>query len=178
VKPLDTEILLLGLGGNLGGEEQIVERMAKATQAVAEWGTVTSSAVYRTAAIGPPQPDYLNAVLRISLTSASWLPVTLITAVLALESALGRDRQREQRWGPRVIDLDVLLWGPTSGHWLGPPELEVPHPRLSQRRFVLTPLADVVDDSLEIPSTGRSLQQLRDAVAPQVVELTQWRLPG
>jgi 2-amino-4-hydroxy-6-hydroxymethyldihydropteridine diphosphokinase len=167
---------MLGLGGNLGGEAQIVERMRGAAAAVASWGKVTPSSVYRTAALGPPQPAYLNAVLRVALTAPAWSAVELVTAVLELESLLGRDRRGEARWGPRAIDLDVLLWGARVAAWPGPPALQVPHPRLLERRFVLAPLRDVLDDASVLPGSARTLEAALRGVAAQAVERTEWQL--
>jgi 2-amino-4-hydroxy-6-hydroxymethyldihydropteridine diphosphokinase len=176
VKQLDEATLVLGLGGNLDGEGKIVERMRKVAQAVAGWGMVAGSAVYRTAAMGPPQPDFLNAALRVRLTPPPWLPLELMTAVLEIEALLGRDRRTQVRWGPRAIDVDVLLWGPRLATWPGPPRLQVPHPNLAERRFALIPVADLLDADTEIPGTGHSLDELLCAVADQAVALTEWRL--
>jgi 2-amino-4-hydroxy-6-hydroxymethyldihydropteridine diphosphokinase len=176
VKQLGNTTLLLGLGGNVGREAEIVERMTKVVLAVRSWGAVADSAVYRTAAIGPPQPAYLNAALRIALAPPLWQPVELITAVLELESLLGRDRRGEERWGPRRMDLDVLLWGPQALHVPGPPALEVPHPRLLERRFALEPLVDLLDEDTELPGCGVSLGEALRHVATQEVELTDWKL--
>lgn len=178
MKALAAHTLVLGLGGNLGGEEVLVGRFRAVAQAVARWGQVVASPVFRTAALGPPQPEYLNAALRVTLAEPAWQPGELISSVLELEALAGRVRHAQDRWGPRAIDLDVLVWGPRVARWPGPPVLEVPHPRLSQRRFALAPLAEVVDEDVELPGTGRSLAQwLRVAeVANQAVEQTAWRL--
>ncbi len=178
MKQLGEATLVLGMGGNLGGEAQIVERMRRVAEAVAGWGQVRASSVYRTAPVGPAQPDFLNAALRLVLSPPSWQPVELMTAVLELEALLGRVRRDEERWGPRKIDLDVLVWGPRQARHPGPPALEVPHPRLAERRFALQPLADVLDEELEIPGTGRTVAQLLAAVMEQRVELTEWRIGG
>jgi 2-amino-4-hydroxy-6-hydroxymethyldihydropteridine diphosphokinase len=176
VSSLGADTLVLGLGGNLGPEAQIVERMRGAAAAVASWGAVASSAVYRTAAIGPPQPAYLNAALRIALAPPAWTAVELITAVLELEALLGRDRRGEARWGPRAIDIDVLLWGARVQVWAGPPALQVPHPRLLERRFALEPLRDLLPDDCALPGCERALAAALGVVADQAVELTEWRL--
>ncbi|MEZ4363681.1 MAG: 2-amino-4-hydroxy-6-hydroxymethyldihydropteridine diphosphokinase [Kofleriaceae bacterium] len=176
MKPLAETTLLLGLGGNVGTEVEIVERMRKVLVAVQSWGALADSAVYRTAAIGPPQPAFLNAALRISLAPPAWQPAELITAVLELESLLGRDRRGEERWGPRRMDLDVLLWGPRPQRFAGPPALEVPHPRLAERRFALEPLVDLLDEDTELPGTGRTLAHALRQVSTQEVELTDWKL--
>lgn len=179
MKALAPGTLVLGLGGNLGTEQQVVARMRAVAQAVRAWGQVACSSVVRTAPIGPAQPEFLNAALRISLAAAAWRPAELISAVLELEARAGRERSAATRWGPRTIDVDVLAWGHRVARWPGPPELVVPHPRWAQRRFALAPAAEVLgDDAYELPGTGRTLGQwLADAqVAEQSVQATEWRL--
>lgn len=181
MRSLADSTLLLGLGGNLGGASEVVRRMRLVADAVSSWGPVVRSPVYRTAALGPPQPEYLNAALRVTLAAPPWQPHELITAVLEVERLAGRDRRGQARWGPRLIDVDVLAWGARVLRWPGPPELEVPHPRWAQRRFALAPAVDVLDhdgEGYELPGTGRSLGQwLREpAVAEQAVERTELQL--
>src|SRR5690606_40606015 len=116
--------------------------------------------LYRTAPIGPAQPAYLNSAVR--LRAAELTPAELIATVLELERLLGRDRRGEARWGPRPIDLDVLVWG---GRVVRTPELEVPHPRLPDRRFALAPLVALLGPSFEVPGAGAAgalLARVRD----------------
>lgn len=179
MKGLASSTLLLGLGGNVGTEEQVVARMGAVVQAVRGWGEVACSSVLRSAPIGPPQPTFLNAVVRVTLTELAWQPVELISCVLELESLAGRDRRGGVRWGPRAIDIDVLAWGPRVAQWPGPPALIVPHPRWAQRRFALAPAVEVLgDENYELPGTGRSLGSwlAADEVGAQPVESTGWRL--
>ena len=96
------------------------------------------SSVWETAAVGPAQPDYLNAVIEEDACRA---PHGHLRHLLAIERALGRDRSREVRWGPRTIDLDLLWQG---GLHLQSEALTLPHPRLHERAFVLAPLAELV----------------------------------
>jgi 2-amino-4-hydroxy-6-hydroxymethyldihydropteridine diphosphokinase len=84
------------------------------------------------------QPKFVNAVAELSTQLA---PRDLLDALLAIERELGRDRSREQRWGPRTLDLDLLLYG---AEMIDEPGLTVPHPRLADRRFVLEPLHELV----------------------------------
>jgi 2-amino-4-hydroxy-6-hydroxymethyldihydropteridine diphosphokinase len=178
MRQLSEATLILGMGGNLDGEAAVVERMRKVAEVLAGWGQVRASSVYRTAPLGPAQPDFLNAALRVTLASPAWQPVELMTTVLEVEALLGRARRAEERWGPRKIDLDVLLWGPRRARYEGPPVLEVPHPRLASRRFALQPMADVVDEETEVPGTSRTVRQLLDGVKDQAVTLTEWTLLG
>jgi 2-amino-4-hydroxy-6-hydroxymethyldihydropteridine diphosphokinase len=94
-----------------------------------------SSSVYETAPVGPPQPDYLNAVLEVATTLS---PRALLDACLAVEERMGR--VRIERWGPRVIDVDVLTY---ADERIDEDGLTIPHPRMAERAFVLVPLADL-----------------------------------
>lgn len=109
------------------------------------------SQVYQTEAVGPPQPDYLNAcaVIETSLSA-----VDLLENLLTIEQRFGR--QRQERWGPRTLDLDLLLFDDAV---ICLPELQVPHPRLMERAFVLVPLAEIVPNWVE-PVSGKTVAEL------------------
>jgi 2-amino-4-hydroxy-6-hydroxymethyldihydropteridine diphosphokinase len=131
---LDT---VIGLGSNLGDRRA---HLAAAGRRIAELGTVVrASAIYETAPVGPLQPDFLNAALRL-LTALS--PEALLERLLDFERELGR--VRNERWGPRVIDLDIL-W--CLGVRLETEHLVVPHAELRARAFALVPLLDVAPDA-------------------------------
>lgn len=98
------------------------------------------SHLIETEAVGPPQSKYLNGVAEIETTLS---PHRLKDELHAIEAALGRDRSRETRWGPRTCDLDLLLYGELV---VNEPDLTLPHPRLHQRRFVLEPLAEIAPE--------------------------------
>jgi 2-amino-4-hydroxy-6-hydroxymethyldihydropteridine diphosphokinase len=103
------------------------------------------------------QPKFLNAVAELETD----LPAReLLEGLLEIECRLGRDRSSEQRWGPRTIDLDLLLYGQGT---IDEPGLSVPHPRLAERRFVLEPLCELAPD-LILPNGGA----VRDLLATQV----------
>ena len=126
----------LGLGGNLA------DRLAQLTEAVRSLhespgiSVVTVSSVYESVAIGiTDQPDFLNLVLRVATTLT---PEALLARCLQIEADLGR--VRIQRWGPRIIDIDVLLY---EGVACDGERLTLPHPRMRERSFVLTPLAEI-----------------------------------
>lgn len=174
---LDAETVVLGLGGNVGGDEAILGRFAAVVRALETWSTVRGSRVYRTAAVGSPQPDFLNAAIAVDAPEAL-AASELIREVQALERALGRDRPAEARWGPRPIDLDVLLWGARRFAFRGPPALEVPHPRLAERAFALAPVIDLVGPDLVHPALGRPLGELRAAVLDQRVAVTTLVIEG
>lgn len=151
-------IAFLGLGANLGDR---IANLQRAVDLLAERRGVRvlrSSRVYESDPVGgPDQPDYLNAVLEIETTLD---PPDLLEACRAVEDAMGRVRQ--ERWGPRPIDVDLLTYGDRT---IAEPGLDVPHPRMHERGFVLVPLAELCPDP-PLPG-GRRLSTLR--VAPTVV---------
>ena len=165
------DTIVLGLGGNVGGDDAVLARMRAVRDAVAAWGRVRPSHVYRTAPIGPAQPDFLNAALAIDARPAP-TPRELIENVQELERLLGRAREREARWGPRPIDIDVLVWGARVIDEPGPPWLRVPHPSLAERRFALAPLIELVGEDAVLPGDGRPLRVCWDTLADQRVERT------
>lgn len=134
---------VIGLGGNLG------ERRAALGSAVIACGTlgelIAVSALYETEPIGPPQPRYLNAALRLSTPLSADV---LLAALLEIERRAGR--VRAERWAARVLDLDVLWIGGVAIRSDG---LVVPHPELAARAFALLPLLDVAPDATD-PVTG------------------------
>jgi len=158
------EPIIIGIGGNIGTDDEIRERFRTARLAISALGDVRSAPLYRTAPIGPEQPTYLNTALRLRFADGQ--PAELIATLLEIECLLGRDRAREERWGPRPIDLDILLWGPRV---IRTPELEVPHPRLVDRRFALAPLADLLPDG-DVPGHG-PIAALLERVRDQPLEL-------
>jgi 2-amino-4-hydroxy-6-hydroxymethyldihydropteridine diphosphokinase len=137
----------VGLGSNLGDSRAILGQAVQALGGLPGCEVLARSADYQTPPWGPvPQPDYVNAAVRLRtrLTAPD-----LLEALLATERAFGRIRPGE-RWGPRTLDLDLLLHGETACHT---PRLQLPHPRIAERAFVLLPLADI-DPALEIPGQG------------------------
>lgn len=153
------ESIVIGIGGNIGTDAEILERFRTARLAISALGDVRSAPLYRTAPIGPAQPAYLNTAVQLRLADAQ--PAELIATLLEIERLLGRDRASEERWGPRPIDLDILLWGSRVIRTL---DLEVPHPRLVERRFALAPLADLLPD-IDVPGHGpiaALLERVRD----------------
>lgn len=103
------EPIVIGLGGNVGSDAEICERFDRARAALTVIGPVRSAPLYRSAPIGPDQPAFLNTALRLAAPDAQ--PGQLIATLLEIEHLLGRRRAGEARWGPRPIDLDVLVWG-------------------------------------------------------------------
>jgi 2-amino-4-hydroxy-6-hydroxymethyldihydropteridine diphosphokinase len=141
----------LALGSNLGnrlGHLRAAVRLLEETDGI---DVVRSSRIYETDPVGPPQPAYLNAVIEVE-TSRS--PRELLEACRDVEDALGR--VRTERWGPRTIDVDVLTFDEQT---VDEPDLQVPHPRMHERWFVLVPLGEL-DDDPTLPG-GRTLSSLR-----------------
>lgn len=116
------------------------------------------SALYRSRPIGPPQPDFFNQAL---LLEVECHPLELLEQCQAAEAAAGRDRTTEVRWGPRPLDIDLLLAG---GVIRRGPRLELPHPRLAERAFALVPAAEIVPDWI-CPVTGTSIAELAEAAS-------------
>ena len=161
-----TEIVYIGLGSNLAEPRAQVQSGLQALARVARTRVLRRSRLYRSAPWGKTdQPDFINAVAQLE---TEFEPRALLEQLLAIEHAAGRIRSAD-RWGPRVLDLDILLHGERV---LDDPGLRVPHPRLAQRAFVLVPLAEIAPD-LQVPGIGpiqRLLEQV-DTMACLPLEL-------
>jgi len=160
--------IVVGLGANLGDP---AAAFAAALDRLAVHGCVLAvSRLWRTRPVGPSQSDYLNAAALIRWPAD---PRRLLDVCGDLERAAGRNRRDEQRWGPRALDLDLLVARDlvTRG-----PRLELPHPHLHERAFALAPAAELVPDWRH-PLLGRSLAELAaDAVAADPTALI-WAEP-
>lgn len=140
------EDVWIGLGSNLADPVAQLRRAFEALAAIPHTRLVARSALYRNPPMGPQdQPDYVNAVAQLA---TGLEPLALLDALQAIENAHGR--RRERRWGPRTLDLDLLLWGERV---IDHPRLTVPHPGLPERPFVLYPLAEIAPE-LHIPGHG------------------------
>lgn len=158
-------MIVFGLGGNLGSEPELIARLRRARAmlaARAPGGDVRAAALYRTAPIGPAQPPFLNTAVMLDLPLDE---AAVMAIVRDVEAQLGR--VRDVRWGPRTLDVDVLIWDARVIHTA---ELVVPHPRLHERRFALQPLVDLVGEAFAIPGIGRAGDALA-RVHDQPVEL-------
>ncbi|MFB3119456.1 MAG: 2-amino-4-hydroxy-6-hydroxymethyldihydropteridine diphosphokinase [Stenotrophomonas maltophilia] len=155
---MDAVTAYLGLGANLGEREV---QLARAAHLLAESPAVQilrSSSIYQTAPWGHlEQPDFLNSVLEIKTTLQ---PVPLLELTQSIERLIGR--QPGIRFGPRLIDIDILLYGEQSVR-LEEPDLQIPHPRMHLRAFVLVPLAELTP-ALVLPNFSAKVEELRDGV--------------
>ncbi|MEM1185856.1 MAG: 2-amino-4-hydroxy-6-hydroxymethyldihydropteridine diphosphokinase [Planctomycetota bacterium] len=148
----------IGLGSNLGVREAHIEAGFTEIAALARTSLIGRSTVIETEPVGPAgQGPYLNAA---ALVATRLSARGLLDGLIAIETGRGRDRSVEERWGPRTLDLDVLLYGDAV---IDEPGLTVPHPRLAERAFVLTPLAEVAGDFV-VPGDGRTIDALSEAV--------------
>jgi 2-amino-4-hydroxy-6-hydroxymethyldihydropteridine diphosphokinase len=137
----------IGVGSNLASPRAQVERALQCLARLPQSRLLRSSRLYRSAPWGMlDQPEFVNAAAAIE-TGLS--PSALMQALLAIEREAGRDRSGE-RWGPRILDLDLLLYGALV---LAEPGLQLPHPHLHERAFVLLPLAEITPD-LDVPGRG------------------------
>ncbi|NLC55971.1 MAG: 2-amino-4-hydroxy-6-hydroxymethyldihydropteridine diphosphokinase [Armatimonadetes bacterium] len=147
----------LSLGSNLGDR---LGHLSEAVRQLRERGVTPrrASSVYETAPVGrTEQPAFLNAVIEVETDLE---PLALLAQTQAVENALGR--RRVLRWGPRTLDIDILLYDDCR---IDLPELQVPHPRMHERRFVLLPLVELQPDVV-IPGIGPARACL-DALDPQ-----------
>lgn len=151
----------IGIGSNLGEPRAQVEKALQSLQLLSVNGEFTASPLYQTTPTGPQdQPDFINAVAGfLTLLSAQ----DLLQALKAIENSQGRQRDGV-RWGPRTLDLDLLLYGNES---IDMDELTVPHPRIRERAFVMVPLFDVAPD-ISIPGQN-DLQVLMKKVSREGV---------
>jgi 2-amino-4-hydroxy-6-hydroxymethyldihydropteridine diphosphokinase len=145
----------LGLGSNLGDRRALLQQAIDAL----DWGDVSvvgRSRIYETDPVGGPegQPRFLNQVIAVETALDAW---GLWERCSAVEAAFGRAREHELRWGPRTIDVDLLLFGDDA---VSEPGLTIPHPRMHERAFVLIPLADLAGDR-ELPGHGRIVDLAR-----------------
>lgn len=142
----------IGLGSNLATPHQQLNAALAALARIEQTQLVAQSSFYASDPLGPAdQPRYLNAVAALD-TQLS--PLQLLDALQAIELEQGRER-KDQRWGPRTLDLDILLFGQQI---LNEPRLTVPHYHMHARAFVLYPLAELAPD-LQLPD-GRTLAAL------------------
>ena len=141
----------VGLGSNLENPIQQVSKALIELNEIPQTRLLQQSQLYRSDPVGPPgQPDYINAV---ALLETALEPLDLLDALQSIENA--HQRRRIQHWGPRTLDLDLLLY---ADQQIDLERLQVPHPHMTEREFVLYPLAEIAPE-IELPN-GIPLQQL------------------
>jgi 2-amino-4-hydroxy-6-hydroxymethyldihydropteridine diphosphokinase len=161
---------LIAFGANQGDRERMLVR---AVQQLGEQGfrECLASRLYRTRPIGGPadQGEYVNAVIR---ARCSGMAAEIVQRLLAVEAACGR--QRSERWAPRTIDLDLLLLGDQT---IDQPAVQIPHPRMTCRRFVLEPACEIAAE-LKHPWSGATLGELFEAVSSATPFTAAWLWPA
>jgi ADP-ribose pyrophosphatase len=145
----------IAMGSNLGDRQANLNAALKAIAHIPDISIESRSHLYETVAVGPPQPDYLNACI---LVATRLTPHELLKTLLQIEIQLGRVRR--ERWGPRILDLDLLLF---DDQIVRQSDLQIPHPRMNERAFVLVPLAEIAPHWVD-PTSGLAIAQLLDAV--------------
>jgi 2-amino-4-hydroxy-6-hydroxymethyldihydropteridine diphosphokinase len=151
---------VIGLGANLGHPEAALRQAVASLAAAGRLASI--SQLYRTRPVGgPPQPDFLNAAVRLDYGGSV---DELLAEALRIERLAGRERR--ERWGPRTLDLDIL-W--IAGARVDRPGLVVPHPRLRERAFALRPLLDVAPDAID-PDDGTAYVEVLRARGEEGIE--------
>jgi 2-amino-4-hydroxy-6-hydroxymethyldihydropteridine diphosphokinase len=145
----------IALGSNLGNPLAMVKGAIEVLAHEATTELVSQSSWYKTIAIGPAQPDYVNGCVVVKTWRS---PQDLLHLLMTIEQQFGR--QRTEHWGPRTLDLDLLLY---DNLVLETSELSLPHPHMTERAFVLVPLAELLPDWVH-PVTGLTIAQHRDRV--------------
>lgn len=158
---------VIGLGANLGEPRRSFGRALGACRTLGQ--VVATSDLFDTEPVGPPQPRYLNAALRLV---SSLDPESLLAALQHIEEEEGR--RREVHWGPRTLDLDVLWM--RNQVW-NSPRLTVPHPRLRERAFALVPLLQVAPDARD-PQTQELYSALVAGLDTSGIRPLRERFPG
>jgi 2-amino-4-hydroxy-6-hydroxymethyldihydropteridine diphosphokinase len=162
VKPV---IAYIGLGANLGDPRAQVEEAVRCLREAEEVELLRVSALYLTPPLGPPgQPWYVNAAVQVKTRLT---PEEVMRLLIGIETAMGR--VRDERWGPRLIDLDLLLY---NGEIITGPDLTVPHPEMHRRAFVLAPLAEIAPDAWHpvLKKTARELLEELEAGEREAVQ--------
>lgn len=166
------EIVYVAVGANLGDREATFASVIRSIEQERDLLLLAASPVFESEPIGPAgQEAYLNAVLELR----AWLaPLDLLRRLQAIEERLGRERGPESvRWGPRMIDLDLVFFGDRC---IDLPDLVVPHPRAHERSFVMTPMAELAPD-FRHPVEGASVAEIARG-RPDVEHVRVWRRPA
>lgn len=162
---MSAEEVFIGLGSNIGDSSTIVQQAMVALGNISQCNLRASSSLYRSEAIGDvPQDDYINAVV---LIDTSLEPLELLLEMQAIEYAYYRRREQEDRWAPRTLDLDIVLFGDRI---IDDSHLVIPHPQFAQRLFVLEPMFEIDGDRF-IPGYGSLSYLIENAPAISLEKL-------
>jgi 2-amino-4-hydroxy-6-hydroxymethyldihydropteridine diphosphokinase len=147
----EPEIVYLALGSNLGDREANIDHALKVI-GESEWLRIAAvSRKYETEPLGPPQPEYVNSAVEIECDLE---PNALLGLLKGIETAMGREDT--ERWGPRIIDIDMIFFGDRV---IDSERLTVPHKEMANRRFVLEPLAEIAPEKVH-PVLGQTVSSL------------------
>lgn len=154
---------LIAIGSNLGDRRACLRLARRRLAGLPKTALIRGSAVYETPPVGPPgQGPYLNAAVRLE---TDLTPHAMLEAMQGIEREAGRDRASEVKWGPRTLDLDLLIH---DGLIIDDDQLTLPHPEMHERGFVLVPLCDVARD-VRHPRLGRTMGELLAGVSTEGV---------
>lgn len=163
-----SHFVALSLGANLNNPlYQLISAIGE-IKAHPEISSVSVSSFYRTKPIGPAQPDFLNIAITLQTTLS---PLDLLTAMQAIEES--HLRTRTLRWGPRTLDIDLLLYNDVT---IDTERLTLPHPRMQERAFVIVPLLEIAP-TLTLPG-GTPLQSLLSPLSDQLTDIHLWEIPS
>ncbi|MEB3309110.1 MAG: 2-amino-4-hydroxy-6-hydroxymethyldihydropteridine diphosphokinase [Snowella sp.] len=154
-QPLTSFRCAIALGSNLGNSQEILDQTLTELAQISGIQRITPSSWYETIPVGPPQPNYVNGC---AIVETKLHPEILLENLLIIEQQFGRIRQ--ERWGARTLDLDILLY---DNLILKTPNLTIPHPRMNERAFVLVPLAEIAPNWIE-PISQKSIFQLSQEI--------------
>ncbi len=160
---MPVEDVYIGIGGNIGDSITIVSEAIENLRDLPNTELLRHSSLYRTEAVSDiPQQDYINAVALLGTTLE---PLSLLLDLQAIEQAFHRRRDALQRWAPRTLDLDIILFG---NRIIDDDKLTIPHAEMQNRLFVLQPMLEIIDD-MDIPALG-SLKQLAEKAPKAIVQ--------
>lgn len=152
----------IAIGSNLGDRHATIHSALSAISHTPGLRLVAISSLHETAPVGEvPQGPYLNAAAIVETVLS---PRELLATLQSIELDHGRNRAREQRWGPRTLDLDLILYASLT---MAGPGLTLPHPHAHMRLFVLDPLVEIAPEWV-FPTLGRSVRELRETLRPAV----------
>jgi 2-amino-4-hydroxy-6-hydroxymethyldihydropteridine diphosphokinase len=159
----------IALGSNLGDSINILKDSLQSLDRIPGITLQAVSSWYRTKPVGNPQPDYLNGC---AMLEAQQSPQELLVLLQAIELQFGRIRK--EKWGARTLDLDLILY---ENLIIDTPDLQIPHPRMRDRAFVLIPLAEIAPDAVD-PVTQKTISQLAKIVDNSGVEIFAQSIPN